>query len=53
MKKTERKEETLTKTKAEKRVYRKPEVESTEVFETFTLQSCNLTPDDDCIGLFE
>lgn len=33
--------------------YRKPVIESTNVFETFTLQSCNLTPDDGCIGLFE
>ena len=39
--------------KTPKRPYRKPEIESTKVFETFTLQSCNLSPDDDCIGLFE
>jgi len=42
-----------TEKKEKKRPYRKPEIDSTDVFETFTLQSCNLTPDDDCIGLFE
>lgn len=47
-KKNVRKEE-----KSPRQPYKKPVIESTNVFETFTLQSCNLTPDDGCIGLFE
>ena len=39
--------------KSHRKPYKKPVIESTNVFETFTLQSCNLTPDDGCIGLFE
>ena len=51
MKKEERKPTEGTK-KQDKKPYRKPEIESTTVFETFTMQSCNLTPDDGCIGQF-
>lgn len=52
MKKTDKKKDVRDEKKT-KKMYRKPAIESTEVFETFTLQSCNLSPDDDCIGLFE
>jgi hypothetical protein len=32
--------------------YRKPEIHSSEVFERFTLQSCNQTPGE-CVGALE
>lgn len=40
-------------TSVEKRPWETPQIHSTEIFESFTLQSCNQTPGDACQGALE